>query len=866
MNVSLVVVSQNNTIDSLNVLLTENNHDTLEARFLNQLSFELLQSNSLNEGYEAAERALKLSKENDFSKGIANAYANMGLFYNYSNDYLEAIKYYLHSYEVCAKQGDTCDMAHQYNNIGSMYKEMASYDTALAYHLRSKEYLSHQNDSSALASTYNNIGLIYNSKGDFNKSLEFLLESLNLWECINDEYGISQAYCNIGIVYRKIGDYEEALNYLEKTLELYNILEDKRPLIESYIQIGIIYEETGEYDKALKNYKKGLAIAENWNYKKKIAGCLNNIGVVYYDMGKNDLALEYYFKSLEIKQQIDDKHGIVVTTNNIALSYIDLLERNKSSSPGKEIKYFGSYNHIIQLLLEAVQLAEETENFQDLYDTYSSLVRAYAKNEQFEQAVMYQEKSLLLKDAIFTIEKDRNLIEIRAKFKAEQKEQQIEILNTKNTAQELKMKRQGRERYFYMGGGISLVILVIGLINRMNFVRRTKNELQSKTKLIEVEKKRAEDNEKVKEQFLSKMSYEIRTPMNSVMGMADILINNKHSNEQKKYLEAVRQSSENLLVIINDILDISNLESGKLELEKVEFVLEDEVNNVCEILQFKAKEKELVLQCEFHANLPKVVLGDKARLNQILINLVGNAIKFTDKGEIKITVKSIENINNTSRILFEVIDGGIGIPGNKLEKIFESFTQAESDTSLHYGGTGLGLSISKHLVQLQNGSISVKSEVGKGSNFYFELPFDIGKEIKENKISNIKHGVLSGISVLIAEDNEFNAMVAKDELKSLIKDVKITVAENGKIALEQVKKSEFDLILMDIEMPVMKGCEASMNIRKLPSLKSKIPILAMTANAGKEDIERCYSYGINDVVTKPFNTEELMNKIIGLLT
>ncbi len=866
MNVPFIVLSQNQSLDSLSALLSQNNPDTARIKLFNALSFELLQANSLDSGYKAAEKALKLSQENDFIKGIAKAYANIGLYYNYSNDYNKAIKYYLESFEIFTMLGDTTNMTHQCNNIGNLYIEMASYDTALIYHLQLKELLSDKNDSSALANTFNSMALIYNSKGDLNKSLEYLLESLTIWECMQDEFGMSKAFCNIGMVYRRIGDYERALGFLEKALEIGNRIDAQRLLIDNYIQIGIVYKETGEYEKAIKNYKKGLEIAERLNFKKKIAVCLNNIGIVYYDMGKNELALEHYFKSLEIKQQLDDKHGIAVTTNNIALSYIDLLELNKSSSPGKEIMYFGSYDHIIELLLEAAALAEEIGNYQDLSNTYSSLILAYANNEQFEQAVIFQEKVLLLNDSIFTIEKNKDLIEIQARFEADQKQQQIEILNARNTAQELKMKRLDRERYFYLGGGISLMILVIGLISRMNFIRRTKSELQSKTILIEAEKKRAEENEKVKEQFLSKMSYEIRTPMNSVMGMADILINNKHYPEQDKYLDAVKQSSENLLVIINDILDFSKLESGKLELERAEFVLEEEVNNVCEILQFKAEEKHLSLACELDQTLPKVLIGDKARLNQILINLVGNAIKFTDKGIIKITAKPIEKVNNSTRVLFEVIDEGIGIPENKLEKIFESFTQAESDTSLHYGGTGLGLSISKHLIQLQNGSISVKSEVGKGSTFIFELPFDIGKEIKEKTSQNKTADKLSGISILIAEDNEFNAMVAKDELKSLIKSVKIRIVENGEKALEYINKYDFDLILMDIEMPVMNGCEASLKIRKMQSSKSKIPILAMTANVAQEDIEKCYSHGINDVITKPYNTDELFTKIIGLLT
>ena len=866
LNIPLEILSQSSAIDSLQGQLATELSDTSKVKILNELSYLLLKSNSLDAGFETAEKALAISQENNYSNGIANAYSNIGLYFDYSNDYQGAISNYSKAYQVCSELGDKCDMARQYNNIGSIYREMASYDTALNYFLQSRELLSGQDDSAALANTLNLIGLVYNSKGDFNKSLQYLLESLNIWECSNDKKGMGSAYCNIGMVYRRIGEYEKALNYLEKTLAFHDETNSERAIIESYIQIGIVYEETGEYDKAIASYKKGLEIATRLNYKKKIAGCLNNIGVVYYDIGKTELALEYYFKSLEIKQRIGDKHGITVTTNNIALAYLDLIRLKESSHPGREIKHFGSYEYIIQLLLESVKLAEETSNYQDLSNTYNSLVIAYANNEQYENAVAFQEKLMVLNDSVFTIDKNKNLVEIQAQFEAEQKEQQIEILNAKNTAQMLKMKRQDRERYYYLGGGVMMLIVVVGLMTRMNFVRRTRNQLQFKSKLIEAEKLRAEESEKVKEQFLSRMSYEIRTPMNSVMGMADILINNDHSKVQSKYLEAVKQSSENLMVIINDILDFSNLESGNLELEKSDFVLSNEIKNVYEILRFKAKEKKLKLQYELDQNIPEVLIGDKTRLTQILINLVGNAIKFTKKGNVKINVKQINKENTTVRILFEVVDEGIGIPEDKLEKIFESFTQAESDTSHHYGGTGLGLSISKHLVQLQDGLLSVRSTVGEGSTFWFELPFEIG-ESRHGEIKQVtRREKLSDISVLVAEDNEFNAMVVKDELESQIENVKIEIAENGKEAMQFLNKSNFDIILMDIEMPEMNGCEASMSIRKLQSEKSKIPILAMTANASKEDVEKCYEHGIDDVITKPFNAEELMIKITALVT
>ena len=287
-------------------------------------------------------------------------------------------------------------------------------------------------------------------------------------------------------------------------------------------------------------------------------------------------------------------------------------------------------------------------------------------------------------------------------------------------------------------------------------------------------------------------------------------------------------------------------------------------------MQFKAEEKGLQLK----NNLPPkdiIVLGDATKLKQIIINLVGNAIKFTENGIVTITVTS-EHVEDKLKLHVTVSDTGIGIDQNLKEKIFKSFEQAYTDTSRKYGGTGLGLSISKKLIELQNGKIWVESKKGQGSQFHFTIPYKLvtdtdkeqGKTIaKSDKIMTSSQ--LKNTKILLVEDNQFNAMVAKDELEDAIENVFVELAENGLIALEKLKTQKFDIVLMDVQMPIMNGYQATKNIRALTNDDAKLPIIAMTANVLKDEIDRCYEAGMNDFVGKPFNTTELLNKIAKLI-
>ena len=382
----------------------------------------------------------------------------------------------------------------------------------------------------------------------------------------------------------------------------------------------------------------------------------------------------------------------------------------------------------------------------------------------------------------------------------------------------------------------------------------------------QAEKEKAQASERAKHQFLANMSHEIRTPMNAIKGMTDILIRRNPKDDQKEYLNTIKQSSDSLLVIINDILDISKIEAGKVELEQEPFSINELVNNVHTIMQFKAEEKGLRLL----KDIPKEALyveGDATRLRQILINLIGNAIKFTEKGLVTTSIKS-EKVGNKTKVHFTISDTGIGIDEDRKEKIFKSFEQAYGDTSRKFGGTGLGLSISKMLVELQGGTIYVESEKGKGSQFHFTIPFAIAENIdeglkEEDSTTNVADQ-LKGIRILLAEDNQFNAVVAQEELEDAIEGVLVEVAENGLIAVEKLKSSHFDVILMDVQMPTMNGYEATKAIRALDNEKAKTPIIAMTANVFKEEIDACQQAGMNDFIGKPFDTNELLQKIYNL--
>ncbi len=372
----------------------------------------------------------------------------------------------------------------------------------------------------------------------------------------------------------------------------------------------------------------------------------------------------------------------------------------------------------------------------------------------------------------------------------------------------------------------------------------------------------AEDAVKSKQQFLSNMSHEIRTPMNAIIGFTKVLLKTNLTAKQKEYLTAIKMSGDALIVLINDILDLAKVDAGKMTFEQTPFKMAASIAAMLHLFETKIQEKNLVLVKEYDQNIPEVLVGDPVRLHQIILNLVSNAVKFTTKGRITVSVRLLHTDEEHAIIEFTVADSGIGIPENKMETIFENFQQATSGTSRLYGGTGLGLAIVKKLVESQGGSIRVQSKIEEGSAFSFTLRFQKTKDKAALELEMLELDTqIKNIKVLVVEDMALNQLL----MKTLLDDFGFErdIAENGKIAIEKLQEKSYDIILMDLQMPEMNGFEATEYIRN--TMYSNIPIIALTADVTTVDLAKCKAVGMNDYIAKPVDERLLYAKIVGLV-
>jgi signal transduction histidine kinase/CheY-like chemotaxis protein/HPt (histidine-containing phosphotransfer) domain-containing protein len=674
------------------------------------------------------------------------------------------------------------------------------------------------------------LGSCYWQKGDYPAAIKQLTESLNLAVTIKDEKLKAKSQNILGNVYRELGDISNAIRYYLSALEIYELQGDEHTSGVVMKNMSNLYYDLFDYEVALGYALRSMQILEKYENKLRTVSVYNTLGNIYFKKEEYSNALEYFYKCI----QLTDLDTITYTLANSGLGkvYYKLGDHVKAKKYlGESLLSSIQNNYIESLIISAFYLGRESMDA-----------------NQLEEALKYYNQA-------FAIAKEHSRKHDIMSIHEMYSQLYEKLGNIPLAFENLKMYDKIKEE-----------IISQDVISRLHSLQ-VKHELEFANK----EKEVAEHTAKIKQQFLANMSHEIRTPMNAIMGMSRALMQKEKLPHQEKYLHAIQQSADNLLVIINDILDVSKIEAGKIEIENIPFSLEQVVSNLEEIFRYKVQEKKLNFEIELEKKIPKILIGDPTRFSQVLINLIGNAIKFTDTGGVKVKIVSKQKNTKQIQIRFDVIDTGIGISEDFVSNLFQNFSQAGSDTARKYGGSGLGLSICKQLVELMNGIIYMKSTLQHGSTFSFELPFYISTDTellpeKTMEISDFQKNILAGLKILLVEDNIFNQMLAIDSLKDLATAVTIDTAENGKIAIEKAAVTLYDIILMDIQMPELNGIDATSFIRnKLPKPFSDVKIIAMTANVMQEDIKQYLQAGMNEYVGKPFTTELLVHTITKLI-
>lgn len=735
-------------------------------------------------------------------------------------------------HELQANYNTLTDEREKINCLIDIVLEIRNYDIDEAFRLSNEiiERSTKIDYQEGLGRGLNNKGACYWLKGEYDKGMSVLKEALKIAKQYKLVALKARIYNNYGNIYRDLGDLSNASKYFQWALEINEQLGDELSQSAVLISISNLHFDLYDYENALEYAKRCLQIFIKYDDKKRLISVYHTLGNIYLKQEVYNLAIINFKRSLVLSEP--NTVGHMLANSGIGKVYY------------KE-KMFEKAQKYLRLV---IQQAKELSNFEGIIISEFYLGRISLDEKDYKNALVHFDIAFDLANEHFRKHDVMSIHEMYAKVY----EKMGDIVEA---YENLKKFEKLKEEIFQQ--------------NTFNKLRNL--QLRHEIEFAVKEKEVAEQSAKLKQEFIANMSHEIRTPMNAIVGMTRLLQEKNPRADQSKYLDAITQSADNLLVIINDILDFSKIEAGKITIESVSFSLKQILKNVVTLLRFKAIEKGIDIRFDFNENVPEHLIGDPTRLTQVLMNLAGNAVKFTEKGSVQIVCRNVELEGDCVKMAFDVIDTGIGISEEYVGKIFESFTQAGTDVARKFGGTGLGLTISKQLVELMGGSVEVKSKIGVGTTFTFILPFQIGEgDFKQSQddftiaVNDLE--ILNLSKILLVDDNEFNRIVAVDTLKSIAPNMSILEAQSGMEAIEKLKTNEIDLVLMDIQMPKMSGIEATLFIRnKLEAPLNRIKIIAMTANVMKNDIDSYLQNGMNDHIPKPFHKSELIFKILNQL-
>ena len=514
-----------------------------------------------------------------------------------------------------------------------------------------------------------------------------------------------------------------------------------------------------------------------------------------------------------------------------------------------------------------LDIAEENESIENLNNAYLILSKIYQSKKQYKSANLYLNKHMQLSDSLLNIQRENLSTEKSTQHIVNYRNAENQQLENQITEDNAESNLARITTVLSISLITILSLLTLSLYKNNNIRLRTNNMLQIKNDELILAKEKAELASKTKANFLSTVTHELRTPLYAVTGLTNLLLDEEPKEKQIPHLKSLKFSGDYLLTFINDILQINKIEANKVELDPEDFNLKTKIENVIAALNNSAKDNNTKIHFDYEDQLPETYIGDQLKISQILINLLGNAIKFTKDGDIWVRVKKTEVKKNLYQINFEIQDNGIGISKEKQEQMFESFSQGSIQINRKYGGTGLGLSIVKGLIKILEGEISLKSQLGKGTSFFFELPLKhvepkkkaIPKESKH--IENIKALDLENIKILVVEDNKINQMITKKILTKM--GLGCDIVDNGEDAVDKVKNTEYNVVLMDIHMPGISGLEATKRIRVF---NKELTIFALTAVTLEDKMQEFDEAGFDDIISKPFKQETFKKKLYTALS
>ena len=686
---------------------------------------------------------------------------------------------------------------------------------------------------------------------DFNKAIINLNRACDLVTPTKDILLKASVNASFAEFHYNLHNYNKAASGIIKAMAQLNETEDKLQKAKAFRLYGMILTETRKFSEAEKYLKDADKLFTEIKDEKNQVLTLVAFGNLEIKRGSPNVAINYYEAALPylISKKISRTEASVYLKEAESLLLLNNPENNSTLSQVKG------------LLAKALIIIDSNSYSELKINSHriSSLIAIREGN--LDEATIYLSAYSQQKDSIYNvylntisadIERNSNVGDLN------------EIIATQQNDLDEKQKSINFGKVT-TGLSIALIIilslLALSLFKNNNLRAKANDLLKDKNIELTLAKEKAERASLAKAQFLSTITHELRTPLYAVTGLTHLLLEENPKPGQKEHLNSLKFSGEYLLSLINNILDLNKLEANKVEIDKTTFSLKKRINDVLVALKKTAEDRKNSLHLEFDDSIPEKLIGDPLKLSQVLINLIGNSVKFTQNGEVTIRVQTIKSTNNKVDLRIEIEDNGVGISKKKQKSIFETFNQGSLQINRKFGGSGLGLSIVKNLLELMNSKIYLESTLGKGSKFWFDISFNISEKpddetgtLKEKY--KIDYAALKNVSILVVEDNKINQMITK---KILEKNKMIClVADNGMDAIKMVHENNFELILMDIHMPGISGIETTQRIREFDK---QIPIIALTAVTIDENLDEFYKAGFNEIIPKPFKPENFFEKI-----